>query len=255
MAEPAGQGMPLKLGLLIALRREAVGLDQSRLGQLGCSFQITGPGPEAARAGARRLLEQGVRLLLSWGSAGALDDLAPGTVHVPDRVRSASGVEMFLDASFSELLAQHFEPIGPVHRGLLFSAAQPIRSASDKRALRGQTGAVAVDMETHAIAVEAAARGAAAAALRVIVDAQDMPLPPAALAALDGPSIRIDRLLASLIRQPQQIPALVALARASGRARAGLRACARRMPDLLAGREFGAFQEADRESGVVERNI
>jgi len=223
----------LNAGLIIALRREAVGLDRDRLATLGCMIEIRGPGADAARAAAGRLLRRGARLLLSWGTAGALTDLAPGTLLLPTAVRDESGNELPLDDVTGANLAGHFEAIAPARREVLLSATRPVTSVEDKRALRRTSGALAVDMETHAIASEAASAGATVVAVRVIVDTADMVVPPAAVAALDGPTPRIGRLLANLLRRPGQTSALIHLARASRQADTVLRACARALPEAL----------------------
>jgi nucleoside phosphorylase len=53
---------------------------------------VSGGRPDRAEAAARGLVQQGVRALLSWGIAGALDPaLAPGALILPDRVVCPDG--------------------------------------------------------------------------------------------------------------------------------------------------------------------
>jgi len=233
LAEPIRWLAALRVGLIIALRREAIGLDRVHLEALGGAVEIAGPGAEAARCGARRLLDRGARLLLSWGTAGALADFAPGTLLLPRSVCGDAGLELCLNVDAGAILARRFYGIAPLQTGLLCSVARPLTAVAEKRALQARTGATAIDMETHAIAMEAAAAGVEMAAVRVVVDGRDMIVPEAALAALDGPALRIDRLLLSLLRRPGQLRALLELARASRRADTVLRGCAKRLPALL----------------------
>ena len=167
------------------------------------------------------------------GAAGALADLAPGTLLLPNAVRDQAGDELPLDEATCACLARHFEPTARARKETLVSAARPVSTAGEKRALREASDAVAVDMETWAIASAAASAGAAVAAVRVIVDAADADVPPAAVAALDGPTPRIGRLLANLLRQPGQTGSLIRLARAARSADAVLGACARALPGAL----------------------
>jgi hypothetical protein len=69
-------------------------------------------------------------------------------------------------------------------------------------------------MESHIAARVAARHGLPFAALRVISDAADTTLPPAALAGMrpDG-GIAIGAVLASLVQNPAQLPALIRTAR------------------------------------------
>ena len=65
-------------------------------------------------------------------------------------------------------------------------------------------------------------------ATAAVSDPAHRPLPPAALVALDPAGrVRLGAVLASLLRHPGQIPDLIALARAAGRAGATLRQAAR----------------------------
>jgi hypothetical protein len=90
----------------------------------------------------------------------------------------------------------------------------PLSTAADKSAAFSQTGALAIDMESHVAARVAARHSLPFAALRVISDAADTTLPAAALAGMrpDG-GIAIGAVLSSLVRNPAQLPALIRTAR------------------------------------------
>ena len=92
-----------------------------------------------------------------------------------------------------------------------------------KAALRAQTGAAAVDMESHVAARVAARHGLPFGVLRVISDTAHRDLPPAACVPLrtDG-GVDLPRVLAALARQPSQLPDLLRLARDTNRALAVL---------------------------------
>jgi hypothetical protein len=101
-----------------------------------------------------------------------------------------------------------------------------IGKAETKSGLHTATGALAVDMESQVAARFAYARNLPLAGLRVISDDAMHVLPPAALVAMkpDG-GIAITRVLGSLLRKPQQVPALIRTARTSNKAFAELLRC------------------------------
>jgi adenosylhomocysteine nucleosidase len=110
----------------------------------------------------------------------------------------------------------------------LAAVATPVAHAADKARLFAATGAAVVDMESGAVAAVATAAGLPFAVLRVVCDPAGRDLPPAALVALDGDgAIAALGVLASLLRHPGQIPALLRLARDAAAARTGLRALVR----------------------------
>lgn len=90
----------------------------------------------------------------------------------------------------------------------------PVAGSAGKRDLHLQTGAHAVDMESHIAAKVAADRRIPFAALRVVADPAERQLPHAALVAMrpDG-AIAFQALIRSLLRDPRQIPQLMRTAR------------------------------------------
>jgi len=83
-----------------------------------------------------------------------------------------------------------------------------------------------VDMESGYAAKDAAERGVPFAALRVISDTVEQSLPPAAMVAIKpNGSIALGRVMASVLRNPLQIPALIRTGRESEKAFAALLRC------------------------------
>jgi hypothetical protein len=82
--------------------------------------------------------------------------------------------------------------------------------SEEKLALHASAGTVAVDMESHIAARIAAAHGVPFAACRVIIDPAERTLPPAALVGMraDG-GADVRAVMASLLRQPKQVLALL----------------------------------------------
>jgi hopanoid-associated phosphorylase len=172
---------------------------------------VAGMGPERARAAAGQLVGMGARALVSWGTCGALDRaFTTGTAVVPccsvsdgeslpcDRVWHAAVVDALGRTSI------HLST-GPV-----LSVPAPVASPLEKQRLGEAFGAVAVDMESHAVAAVAAAAGLPFLVLRTVVDRLDRGLPAAALAAIQ-PDGRVDlrRLVEALARRPQDVLAMI----------------------------------------------
>jgi 6-phosphogluconate dehydrogenase len=92
--------------------------------------------------------------------------------------------------------------------------------------------AIAVDMESAAVARTAQASGVGFAAVRAISDEVDFDVPAAALAGLnDDGSISAAAVLTALCKQPREFRALLELARRFQRAEKSLRQAARWLQD------------------------
>jgi hypothetical protein len=110
-----------------------------------------------------------------------------------------------------------------------------IFTTADKRLVLQETGAIAVDLESVVVARAAAALGIPFLVLRAIADPATRALPPAALLPLanDGtPDVR--RVLGSVMRRPQQLPTLLAVAREALQALEALVEPARALHRVLA---------------------
>lgn len=182
---------------------------------------IGGGLPAGAAAAAELLVAQGVTGLLSFGLAGGLDPaLHAGAVVIPSFVIE-DGYRFAVDPA----LAARFGAMMPVS---VLAVTTVLASVTAKRAARAATGAATVDLESGAVARVAAQHGLKFAVLRAVCDPAGRALPPLALAALDaGGRIGAGRVLASLLRHPGQLPALIDLARDAARARAALIASVR----------------------------
>ncbi|MFH0340851.1 MAG: purine phosphorylase [Chromatiales bacterium] len=173
---------------------------------------VSGIGQARARQAAEALVAQGARALLSWGTAGALASaLRPGDVILPDTIL-VSDIPFPVDAAWRTRLAARLAQHLTVHTGALLHTTEVIRTADKKRMLFERTGALAVDMESAAVAQVARRAKIPFAVLRAIVDPQTMAIPAAALTAIDELGRpRIAGLLAALAREPRDLLALVRL--------------------------------------------
>jgi adenosylhomocysteine nucleosidase len=200
-----------KIGFVVGLSAEARLLQGS-----GFSVEIGGGLPAGAAHAAERLIEKNIEALISFGLAGGLNPaLRPGAVLIPQSVIDAQDV---FDCD-NELL----EILGAANCKSMLAWHRSAETAAEKRELFEDTMAEAVDLESGAVARAAAAKGVPFAVLRAVADPADRNLPPAALIALNsGGQIKISSVLASVFRQPRQIPMLLAIAQDAAKARHAL---------------------------------
>jgi len=190
----------------------------------GPGVTVVAGGGDGARL--ERELEAAVAdatMVLSCGLAGALapglkaGDLVLGE-RFPGESRGTDVVEMLR------------EQLAGAHIGSIIGSDTIVASVAEKQALYAETNALAVDMESHIAAHVAARHGLPFAIVRAISDTADHTLPPAALVGMrpDG-SMALGAVLASLARNPGQLPALIRTGSDAGRAFAALR----RVRDVL----------------------
>lgn len=170
-----------------------------------------------------------LRAVVSFGLCGGLDpDLRPGDVVLGSGVGSPDE-SIPADDGLTQALERRLGAAGLlVARRPMAAAAAPVLTAAAKRALRENTGAAAVDMESLAAARFARTHGAPLAIVRAVGDPAERNLPPLVLAALDaGGHVDVGAVIRGLARAPGDLPGLVAAAFDSGAAFRALRRCGR----------------------------
>jgi adenosylhomocysteine nucleosidase len=191
---------------------------------------VSGIGRSAARATGRWLLEHHrPTAVLSLGFAGGLQPgLRPGELVVAERILSCRpgatsearesareetlvGDAVEADASLLERTLRSLGDMGIPHRvGVCLTATGPVAQPADKERLWRATGALAVDMESYWLAGVCREEGVPFLAVRVVLDPQEAPLPPFAV-ALGQAGGRLLRIVQVMLR-PWRVPRLVALA-------------------------------------------
>jgi len=217
------------IGVVTGLRAEA-----RCLGGLGVAVACSGARPARARAEAARLVAEGAAGLVSFGLAGALSPaLASGDLVLADAVVLPNGERIATDPAWRSRLAARIEARAP-DQAAVAGSDRLLATVAAKQALFAATGALAVDMESHAVAEAAHRAGLPFVVLRAIADPADQALPRAATVAL-GPDgeVRLLALARALLERPAELPALLRLGRQSSRALAALRRVV-----LLAGPEL-----------------
>jgi len=216
------------VGLIAPLELEARCLGRLRVDP---SFQVavSGVGPNAALAAARKLAGQGAGALVSWGmAAGLTGSVSPGDLVVAERVldgdESLIGSPQWVQDLERALVGSKVR----MARGAICGLTAPLQSPLDKRVL-GQS-ALAADMESVAVARVACAHGLPWLVCRVVVDGVNDRVPNAALAALVagvGTRAALVPMLFSLLDCPADWPCMLRLAENARRARRTLKRVAR----------------------------
>jgi len=168
-----------------------------------------------------------IRGVISFGVAGGLDpSLRSGDVVVATEVLAGDTRWLAGLALNEELIASVALGRRRVVRGGLAGVEEVVVAQHGKAALRSETGAAAVDMESHIAAAYAAEAGLPFAALRVISDPASRALPALARSALK-PNGEIDlrKVLRGLARNPMTLRALVSTGIDFNRALRSLRGC------------------------------
>jgi adenosylhomocysteine nucleosidase len=147
------------------------------LGQRPVIIAISGAGRKrAADATEALILGHRPRLVISAGFAGGLvDDLKRNDVVVGDSVRTEDGANAPLDAM---LLPAGLRGSPRLFSGRLLTVDRVIHQPAEKRSLGSAHAALAVDMETAAVAEVCRIRQIPLLAVRVIIDAVEDQLPP-----------------------------------------------------------------------------
>lgn len=188
-----------------------------------------GVGAENARMSAERMVSRGVAALVSIGMAGGLaPELATGHIVIatdvvqvdadteagswPAHARGAAGACVCLTENGLDATC-----------GTIVTVAEPVLTRRHKESLFQQTGALAVDMESSAVARVASQACLPFLGLRVVCDPARMSLAPELVSGLkpDG-SVRYAAILQRLAQRPTLVRDMVSLARAFARARKSL---------------------------------
>lgn len=215
------------LGIVCGMASEARALGR-RAGDPRLRIGVSGARPGKAEREARRLVEAGCRLLLSWGVAGGLDPLIrPGQMLIPAAVVDEGGGCWPLSADLAAAAAEvapapfHWEEHGQGR--LMLGLDRLVLEPEDKSALFALTGALAADMETHCVARVAAEAGLPALAVRAVGDPVDGRIPGLAARALDeNGRPRLGQVAAGLVRRPWELGALMRVRRETDAALATL---------------------------------
>lgn len=211
-----------KLGIIAALPAEANCLTKKKL-DVGFPVEIqkdiflclSGMGYESAQRSTKQLLELNVDALISWGLAGSIDmSLKPGDLLLAGSVITNDRSWPTNLNWLSKIQMQSAQPLINSIRGDIASVSDICASILDKKNLSLKSGAIAVDMESAAIAELANTNNLDFLIIRAIADDADTSIPEAVLKHtnnLGQPEPLA--FLFSCLKKPGQIKELLKLAK------------------------------------------
>lgn len=197
--------------------------------RVGLTAVASGGIAERAHAFAEACLAEGADALVSFGIAGALaPHLSAGALLLPRCVVDEAGTRYRVDEAWRSRVAAMLVAAGmPAEEDDILGAAEAVASAVHKAALFQKTRAIAVDLESHIVARVATHAARPFLVLRAVADPASRALPPAAVNGIDEKGApALGRVLASVLRDPRQISALLQLALDTRKALFALRSAA-----------------------------
>ena len=214
-------------GLVVALPQELDTLTtkkvvkgQSVLLSKNLLLAYSGAGADNAENAANLLIQQGATHLISWGCAAALSpNLQSGDLVLADTVIAHDGEHIELDRSYHKQLKSVLEKLSvesktrfALHQGALLESKDLVAKSSDKQQRYQQTRAVALDMESAAVAKVAKQHNIPFLAIRAIADPVSMDLPEAVSYALNSKGdVELAKLLKYLVKHPKELTGLITL--------------------------------------------
>ncbi len=211
-----------KLGILVAMSVECRSLTTKRVPQGGCLeldqhclIGLSGAGPAAADRCVDLLIQAGAKSLISWGCAAALaPGIHPGDLILPDRIACKNGQLIETDESWRKRLTSKLEGQIHLYSGLLAESDRIVARADEKQAIHATKGAIALDMESAAVARAAERHRMPFLAIRSVVDPVDVTLPPSIEGAFDDKGIlHVRKMLLSAFLHPVDFIDIIQLGR------------------------------------------
>jgi len=207
-------------GILVALPEELRTLTKTKIKQGECVtvakntiITLSGSGPENARIAAQILIDQGAKQLISWGCAGALaPHLKAGDLIIPESIRTQDNNLITTHTQWSKKIIANLVSNIKYYTGTLLESDSVVALAGIKNELYQSTHALAIDMESGAVARIAQQAQIPFIALRSIVDPANLDLPLAINHAMtESGLVSIPKLLLYLCAHPNEIPRLIKL--------------------------------------------
>lgn len=240
-AVPERDAKKVITGIVVALPEELSTLTNKRIDKGHCVFiadrlllAYSGVGGYNAKKAAELLASKGATQLMSWGCAGGLTaSLKPGDLVVPEQLLDVDDVDMAVNQQWHRHACQLLAPLVRLSTGKLAETATIVASSKEKQQLHSFTKALAVDMESVAVAKVAAARHLPFLCIRAIVDPASMNLPRAiAYAANLKGDILLGKLLLYVALHPSDVPRLIRLGLHFNAAKATLKRIAQKLENV-----------------------
>ena len=197
----------------------------------GISYACAGGRPSRAYDEARRLLREGAAGLLSFGIAGGLDPaLKPGDLVIGSAVVVDETLQPWVGFWQEGLV----NALPGAKSGVVVGAAEAVTYPVAKASLHRRWHALAVDLESAAVARACTEAGKPFAVLRAIADPATRAIPPSALAGLtESGHMNPFAVVRGALARPGDVPGLVRLGREARVALRALAGAARRLGPTL----------------------
>jgi nucleoside phosphorylase len=206
-------------GIVIALPDEVSSLSSTKISKGECVFindktliVHSGAGPKNAAKASQLLIDQGANRLISWGCAAALKTgMHSGDLILPQTLFTEDNDQLTITSPWFQLVLEDLAPLNPF-TGSLAESSHIVAKSSDKKLIHKQTRAIALDMESIAVARIAQKNDIDMLVIRSIADPVNLDLPEAVCYALNPQGdIVLPKLLWFLLSHPQELPNLIKL--------------------------------------------
>lgn len=206
-------------GIIIALPDEINSLTDKKVSKGEYIFlnkktllTCSGAGPENAKKASELLIEKGAKRLISWGCAAALKaNLNPGDLVLPKTLKTEKLETLSINSPWLSYTLEQLSVLTP-HTELLAESHTIIAESVDKQTIHTKSGAIALDMESIAIAQTAKQYNYPALVIRSIADPVSMSLPKAVSHSINEQGdVILPKLLWFLFTHPNELPGLIKL--------------------------------------------
>ncbi len=207
-------------GIVVALPEELRTLTRTKIRQGECIslpngdlVSLSGTGIDKAQLAAQQLIKQGAQQLMSWGCAGALSPtLKPGDLILPHSLLLNDNTLLEIDKIEREQVIKRLHHVIPYYSDKILETKQVISTVSDKATSYQRSSAIAVDMESGAVARIAKQANIPFIVIRSIVDPAHFNLPYAVQYAINQQgNVSMCKLLLYLCMHPTELPRLITL--------------------------------------------
>jgi adenosylhomocysteine nucleosidase len=207
-------------GIVVALPEELTTLTSKKIDKGRCFFitdkllvVYSGAGHVNAKSASELLVAKGANRLISWGCAAALSEsLKPGDLILADELIDAGNVVMAASADWLAYAKNSLAKFVVIQSGRLAESTSIVSSSKEKKQLHAITGAIALDMESVAVARVAKQHTLPFLIIRVIADPVNMNLPRAInYSHNDQGEMVLRKLLLFLFLHPAELPGLIKL--------------------------------------------
>jgi adenosylhomocysteine nucleosidase len=168
-------------------------------GHIRVAFAQSGMGPKTARLATQALIDgHSPGWIISAGFSGALQpDIKIGDIVVGNSITDETGTELKIDLKMAP------DPAKGLHVGRILTVDRMIRTVADKKELGNRHQAIAVDMESLAVAQVCRAAKTLFLAVRVISDDLTADLPKEIVSVVGSTgTVRLGAAVGAIFKRP-----------------------------------------------------